>query len=123
MVGDVVRYTERGYRKAQPKARRENALHKMGVLLSNPQPLLDFMKTHGVPQIQLADDLGINRAHFNRLLNGKTPTSVPLIVRLANHIGVPWYVLVLPPDVQVVSKEEAEFLKLWRQMQPPAPGE
>lgn len=89
----------------------EKALQKSGVPINNAWPILEYLANNRIAQIEFADEAGIARAHFNRLLNKQALTSLRTIERIADKIGVPWWELLLPEGMVVVTQDEANFLK------------
>lgn len=89
----------------------EKSLQKSGVPINNAWPILEYLANQRKSQIEFADEAGIARAHFNRLLNKQALTSLRTIERIAQKIGCSWWELLLPEGMVVVSQEEANFLK------------
>ena len=105
------------------KRREENTENKAereggrGVPIMNTDLIFDFLKKNHRTQIKMADDLRIARPHFNNLINQKSRTSLDILLDIGEYIGVEWWRLLVPPAYAVVPTRDADFIRVFREMQ------
>ncbi|MCK4261309.1 MAG: helix-turn-helix transcriptional regulator [Halanaerobiales bacterium] len=71
------------------------------------QKIKDFKKENKLTYEQISNALGVNRSHVHRVMNMETYPSLSFIIRLAEFMNLPLYILFVPP-VEMIRQEFAE---------------